>query len=139
MTVTTAIEMRLRHRPASIAPVHAAERATGLRLPSDLARRVLSWAAEIPFGAAVGLARPLLGEHRVLSSAAFYLVAWLPDLALVPALRGAPPPWRWGAKELAISASHHAAYAAGAEGAWRATRPRRPSAGPGRRTWRSGG
>lgn len=123
MTASTAIEMRLRGRPASTAPVEAAERATGITLPSDDVRRALSWGAHVPFGIALAGARPLLA--RALASedaaaAAFAALAWLPDLAVVPALGDAPPPWRWGAAELAISGVHHAAYAAAAEAAWRA-------------------
>jgi hypothetical protein len=120
MTVSTVIEMRLRDRPPSTAPIEAFERTTGITLPSDRVRRALSWGADVPFGVALALVRPLLGEHPVLSPAAFFAVAWLPDLALVPALGGAPPPWEWGAEELAISAVHHAVYAAAAETAWRA-------------------
>jgi hypothetical protein len=119
MTLSTATEMRVRGRPASIAPVQAAERATGIRLPSDGARRASSWAGSVAFGTALGLVRPLLGGRPVASPAAFLLVASLPDLALVPALGAAPPPWRWGAGELAISALHHAAYAASGEATWR--------------------
>ena len=114
MTVSTAVEMRVRGRPASTAPVEAAERATGVRLPSDRARRALSWAGHWPFGVGVGLLRPVAG-----GPGRFLLLAWLPDLALVPALGQAPPPWRWGATELALSAAHHAAYAGAAEAVWR--------------------
>ena len=38
----------------------------------------------------------------------------LPDFVVVPALGVSDPPWRWGAAEVAISALHHVAYAAGA-------------------------
>jgi hypothetical protein len=119
MTVSTIIEMRLRHRPPSTAPIRAFERATGIRLPSDRVRRALSWGAHVPFGIGLALVRPLLGEHPVVAPAAFFVIAWLPDLALVPALGDVPPPWRWGAKELAISGLHHAVYAVTAETAWR--------------------
>ena len=148
MTASTAVEMRARHRPASTAPVRAAERVTGVRLPSDRARRALSWGAHVPFGTALGLVRPLLGD-RPGAAPTFFAVAWLPDLALVPAAGRQPPPWRWGTTELALSAAHHAAYAVAGEAAWRARRrlrPRRARArpprgpgGPARRTWRWGG
>ena len=47
-------------------------------------------------------------------------IAWTPDLVAVPAAGAAPPPWRWGVVELAISAVHHAVYAAAGEAVWRA-------------------
>jgi hypothetical protein len=122
MTASTTLEMRARHRPASTAPVRAVERATGVGLPSDRVRRALSWAGHVPFGTAVGLVRPLLGRGPA-APAALFAVAWLPDLAVVPALGRQPPPWRWGAAELALSAAHHLAYAAGTEAAWRALAP----------------
>jgi hypothetical protein len=123
MTASTAIEMRIRGRPASTAPVEAAERATGITLPSDDARRALSWAAHLPFGIGMAAARPALARalpSAQAAAAAFAALAWLPDLAVVPALGATPPPWRWGAAELAISGLHHAVYAAGVETAWRA-------------------
>jgi len=123
MTVSTAVEMRLRHRPASTAPIKAFERATGLQLSSDRVRRALSWTGHVPSGVAVGAVRPLLGARPVGSPAAFFAAAWLPDLALVPAFGDTPPPWRWGVGEVAISALHHLAYAAAAETAWRASGP----------------
>lgn len=54
-------------------------------------------------------------------------IAWAPDLVAVPAAGASPPPWRWGAVELAISASHHVAYAAAGEAAYRALTSGAPS------------
>ena len=46
-----------------------------------------------------------------------------------PAAGRQPPPWRWGATELALSAAHHAAYAVAGETAWRAAPPAQAAAG----------
>jgi hypothetical protein len=122
MTVATATEMRVRGRRPSPAPAHVIGRLLGIEIRSARARDAISWTAHVPFGVALGagreaLARAGLGEPA--ATVAFLALAWLPDLALVPALGGADPPWRWPRVELALSAGFHAAYVLAASAAWR--------------------
>jgi hypothetical protein len=117
MTVSTTVEMRLRGRPPSLAPADSIERLTGWAPGSREGRERLGTAAHAAFGTALGLARGAIGAlglREPAASAAFLPVAWAPDLAVVPVLGAADPPWRWGAAELAISAWHHVVYVAAA-------------------------
>lgn len=60
------------------------------------------------------------GVHGRAAPAAFFAIAWTPDLVAVPAAGAAPPPWRWGPLELVISAAHHVVYAVAGEATYRA-------------------
>jgi hypothetical protein len=113
ITLSSTLEMRLRGRPASTAPIDTVERLLGRRLP-DRARGAVGTAAHLASGLALGLPRALLPAREPLGTAAFLPVALLPDIVLVPALGVTDPPWRWGGAELAISVWHHVAYALGA-------------------------
>jgi len=66
----------------------------------------------------------LAGLRETLATGPIFVVAWSPDLTVVPAAGAAEAPWRWGFAETAISALHHVVYAAVGEG-------RVPSAEPG--------
>ena len=117
MTISTTAEMRLRGRPASQAPADSIERLTGWAPDSTAGRERLGTVAHAAFGTVLGLVRGAIGAlglREPAASAVFVPVAWAPDLAVVPALGAADPPWRWGAAELAISAWHHVVYVAAA-------------------------
>jgi hypothetical protein len=68
------------------------------------ANYVYGTGAAVPALAAAGLREP--GATGI-----FFALACLPDVAVAPLAGAAPPPWRWGAGELAISLGHHAAFA----------------------------
>jgi hypothetical protein len=124
MTASSTAEMKLRGREASDAPVKAIERLAGRELP---AREALGDAAHLLTGLALGLPRALMeraGWSQGAASAAQFGVAWTPEIVALPALDVVPPPWEWGAKELAISAVHHAVYAAAAGAALALVGPR---------------
>jgi hypothetical protein len=79
--------------------------------------------AHVAMGIGRGSARGLIdlaGLRGAAAGAAFFAVAWTPDLLLVPAAGAAEPPWRWGVVETAISGLHHAVYAAAGDGVYRA-------------------
>jgi len=116
ITASSTLEMRVRGRPPSTAPVDTLERVVGRRLPERW-RPAAGTAAHLASGLALGAPRALLaraGVREPAATALFVPVACLPDFAIVPALGVTEPPWRWGATEIAISALHHLAYAAGA-------------------------
>lgn len=115
MTASTTLEMRLRGRPPSLAPVEVVERLLPqLRPRSDRGRERLSTAAHATFGTALGGVPGALdaaGVREPAATLAFLAVGWSPDLVLVPVAGSAEPPWRWGAAEVAISGAHHVVYA----------------------------
>ncbi|MBS1868350.1 MAG: hypothetical protein JSS99_01675 [Actinobacteria bacterium] len=122
MTVASTAEMKLRRRAPSSAPAEVAGRLLGVK-PRKRAGARFATVAHLGTGTSLGAARGLLdvaGVHGAAAPAAFFAIAWLPDLAVVPAAGAAPPPWRWGPLELSISALHHAVYAAAGEGVYRA-------------------
>jgi hypothetical protein len=123
MGVSTAVEMRVRGRAASGVPADVLARvappAVARRLRDDeRLRAIVSWTAPLPTALAAGF----VGE--AVSTGVFFVLVCLPDVALAPLAGAAPPPWRWGTRELAISLAHHAAFVAGARAAGAAARAR---------------
>jgi len=122
MTVASTAEMKLRRRQPSAAPAAVAGRLLGVK-PRKRGGERFATAAHLATGTSLGTARAALdlaGVKGRAAPAAFFAIAWLPDLVAVPAAGAAPPPWRWGATEVAISAAHHVAYAAAGEATYRA-------------------
>jgi hypothetical protein len=119
MTVASTAEMKLRGRPPSQAPADVAAKLLGVKPKQDRFGAIAHLAMGVGLGAARGLI-DVAGLRGPAAGAAFFAVAWTPDLVLVPAAGAADPPWRWGFAETAISGLHHAVYAAAGEGAYRA-------------------
>jgi hypothetical protein len=132
MGASTAIEMRLRGRAASGVPADVLARVIeplpgAQRLRSDeRLRRAVSWAAPAPTALVAGGVQEALASRlrEPAATGAFFVLACLPDVALAPLAGAAAPPWRWGARELAISLGHHAVFVAGARAAAAAARAR---------------
>jgi hypothetical protein len=125
ITLSATIEMKLRGRDASTVPQEVAAKVLGLEPESERAAKALGTAAHIASGLALGPVLPALdaaGVKEPAASATLFAVAWMPELVLVPVAGASEPPWKWGARELAISAVHHAAYTAAASAAWAALR-----------------
>jgi hypothetical protein len=122
MTLASTAEMKLRRREPSTAPAKVAGKLLGVK-PRKRSGDRFATVAHATAGISLGATRGLLdvaGVRGPAAPAAFFAIAWMPDLAVVPAAGAAPPPWRWGAKEVAISAAHHAIYAATGEATYRA-------------------
>ncbi len=120
MTVSSTAEMKLRGRPPSTAPAEVAAKVLGVE-PKDEQR--FGAIAHLAAGISLGAVRGLLDVAGAPAApVAFFAIAWTPDLIAVPAAGAAPPPWKWGAAELAISAAHHLVYAAAGEAVYRALR-----------------
>jgi hypothetical protein len=114
--------MKLRGRAPSTAPAEVAGRLLGVK-PRKRSGDRFATVAHLATGTTLGTARGLLdvaGVHGPAAPAAFFAVVWLPDLVAVPAAGAAPPPWRWGATEVAISAAHHVVYAVAGDATYRA-------------------
>jgi hypothetical protein len=131
MGASTALEMRLRGRAASGVPADVLARlvppAVARRLRRDeQVRRAVSWIAPLPTALAAGVVGEAVSGavREPAATAAFFVLVCLPDVALAPLAGAAPPPWRWGARELAISLAHHAAFVAGARAGAAAGRAR---------------
>jgi hypothetical protein len=75
------------------------------------------------YGTSWGAVRGLIGATSLegpKATAAHFLAVWGSEQVMLPALGVVPPFWQWGAKEVAIDAFHHLAYA-GATGVAYAT------------------
>lgn len=114
MTVSSTIEMRIRGWAPSTAPAVAAGRVMGVqpRSPQDNARfsNLVHWG----YGSAWGTVRGLLGAagcHGAVAAGLHLASVWGAEQVMLPALKVAPPAWRWEASELGIDAFHHAVYA----------------------------
>lgn len=127
MTASSTLEMKLRGRPGSSAPADAAGKLLGVqpRDPAGQARfaNVVHWAYGTSWGAARGLIE-VAGLRGPTAAAAHFAAIWPSAMVMLPTLGVAPPPWRWGAKELGIDALHHAVYAIGTGAAFAALEPR---------------
>lgn len=115
MTLSSTLEAKLRNREGSSAPAEAAEKVLGVEPVDDAAEarfsNLVHWAYGTLWGAARG-ALDVTGLPAVPASATHFAAVWGSALGTLPALRIAPPPWKWGAKEIAVDACHHAVYAA---------------------------
>jgi hypothetical protein len=121
MTISSTAEMKLRRRPPSAAPATVAAKLLRVKPQRDGAGRFAT-VAHATTGVALGTVRgmlALIGLGDRPAAGAFFAVAWAPDLIAVPLAGAAPPPWRWGAGELAISGLHHVVYALAGERVYR--------------------
>jgi hypothetical protein len=119
MTVASTAEMKLRGRPPSPAPAEVAAKLLGVEPRAERFAMIAHLSMGVGLGAARGLI-DLAGLRGRAAAATFFAIAWTPDLVAVPAVGAAPPPWRWGAAETAISGLHHAVYAGAGEAVYRA-------------------
>ena len=115
MTVSSTLEAKLRRREASLVPAEAACRVLGVEATGIENERRFATIVHWSYGTGWGAARGGIAEAGLAGGAAalaHFAAVWLSALAMLPALGGTPPPWRWGAAEIATDAFHHAIYAA---------------------------
>jgi hypothetical protein len=124
MTISSTVEMKLRGRPASKAPVNAAKRVLGFEPRDEEAEQRLSTLVHWGYGTAWGLARAVVGSAGVrgpfTAPALHFAAVWGAALVVLPALQVAPPVARWAPAEIAIDVWHHAVYVCAADAAYRA-------------------
>ncbi len=115
MTASSTIEAKLRERGSSSAPADAAGKVLGVQPRDDAGAArfgtVVHWAYGTSWGAVRGLLHAI-GMDGATATAAHFAAVWGSELAMLPALDVAPPPWESEPKEIAIDAFHHAVYAA---------------------------
>jgi hypothetical protein len=130
LTISSAIEARLRKREPSRMPAEAVERVFDLQPESEKAEARLSTAVHWDYGTTWGAARGLLdvaGLSGAAAALAHFAAVWGTGLVALPTIGVAPPPTRWGGREVAIDALHHAIYAATTSFAYEAISARRLS------------
>ena len=116
MTISSTLEARLRHRPASSAPARATAKVLGIKeFDGDLAEARFNDLSHWGYGTGWGVVRGLLAAAGLppraataAHGAAIYGAAQL----TLPALDIAPPAIFWPKEEIAIDAFHHAVYTA---------------------------
>ena len=115
MTASSTLEAKLREREPSDAPAEAAGKVLGVQ-PRDSDGRqrfsnLVHWAYGTSWGAVRGLLNAV-GHRGAKASAEHFALVWGTEQVMLPSLEVTPPPWKWGARELAIDGLHHAVYAA---------------------------
>jgi len=114
MTVSSTLEAKLRRRGSSSAPADAAGKVLGVQPRDEAGEARFATAVHWAYGTSWGAVRGLLhatGIDGGKATAAHFTVVWGSELAMLPALDVAPPPWKSEPKEIAIDAFHHAVYA----------------------------
>jgi len=121
MTASTTLANKVRGKEPSTAPAEAVEKVVGVQPENERAERRLGTVAHVAYGVGWGIPRGLLaatGLATIPASALHFALVWGAGLAMLPSLGIAPPPNRWGTKELALDAAHHLVYAAAAGAAF---------------------
>jgi len=123
MTVSAAIEAKVRQREASTAPADAASKILGVKPEGEEQAKRFSTLVHWAYGTSWGAVRGLLdcaGLPGPAASAAHLAVIWGAEQVILPGLGVAPPLTKWGGKEIAIDAWHHLTYAAATGAAYAA-------------------
>ncbi len=113
MTVSSTLEMKIRDRPGSSAPVEAAGKVLGVEPKGEAEQARFSNMVHWGYGTSWGAVRGLIGAAGLEgpgATAAHLGVVWGTEQVILPALGVAPPFWRWGVKEVAIDTLHHLVY-----------------------------
>lgn len=113
MTVSSMLEAKIRGREESTVPAQAAEKVLDIEPQTEEAEQRLSNLTHFGYGTGWGVPRGILGVFLPgpAATAAHFAAVWGAGLGMLPTLGLAPPPTKWGAKELAVDAWHHAVYA----------------------------
>ena len=117
MTVSSTVEMKLRHRPASLTPAKALSKVLGLKPKGKREQARLSNLVHWGYGTSLGVLRGLLGLvglRGLAATATYFGVVWGMEQVMLPGLGVARPTWKYGTKEAAIDAWHHLIYAGAA-------------------------
>jgi hypothetical protein len=115
ITLSQAVEKRLRHREDSPTPARAFQKLVGMQ-PVDLeaesrVSNLVHWGYGTGWGAFRG-ALATLGVPEPAASVLFGSAVQGAAFAMVPAMKLAPPVTEWPAEDIAIEVLHHAWYAA---------------------------
>jgi hypothetical protein len=130
MTVSSALEAKIRRRGPSATPSDAAGKVLGVqpRNPAGRARfsNVVHWTYGLSWGVGRGLISATgLGGRQ--STAAHFVAVWGSEQVMLPRLGVAPPPWKAEPGEIAIDAFHHFVYVVATALAFAALEPDEPA------------
>lgn len=117
MTLSSAVEMKLRQRPSSPTPAKAVSKVLGVETKGEREQARLSNLTHWGYGTSLGMLRGLpgmVGLRGLAATAAYFGVVWGMEQVMLPGLGVAQPTWKYGAKEAAIDAGHHLVYAGAA-------------------------
>jgi hypothetical protein len=112
MTLVQMLEMKLSGEPSSDTPAKAVEKVLDLEPRNARAEQRLTNLVHFAYGTGWGAVRGLLplavGRFATQSH---LLMVWGAGLAMLPALRLAPPVFQWSNKQVGRDFVHHAVYA----------------------------
>jgi hypothetical protein len=123
MTVSSAMEAKLRHREPSTAPADAAARLLGVKPEGEEQAKRFSTVVHWVYGTSWGAVRGLLGCTGLpapAASAVHMAMLWGSEQVSLPALGVSPPLTEQDAGEIAIDVWHCVVYAAAAGAAYEA-------------------
>jgi hypothetical protein len=114
ITATTMIANKLRNEEPSTTPAEAGEKVLGIDPRGPEEEQRLNNVMHVGYGVAWGVPRGLMaviGLRGLWATLTHFAAVWGTALGMLPGLKLAPPPTKWGKKELAIDALHHLVYA----------------------------
>ena len=114
MTLAQEIEMRITKRKESKAPAEAAKKVLDVEPTSEEKKSKVSNLVHWTYGSYWGIARGILAESGLkgwTGNAIHFGAVWGTALWMLPTLKIAPPPQKWGGAELAKDAFYHVVYA----------------------------
>jgi hypothetical protein len=117
MTAAQMVDQKLTGREPSDAPLEAMEKVIGIEPRDQEGEERLSNLTHWAYGTGWGIPRAALGTLGLpgsLASLAHFALVWGSALAMLPALRIAPPATEWDRKELMKDAALHLVYATAA-------------------------
>jgi hypothetical protein len=113
MTLAQAIEMKITKRKGSEAPAEGAKKVLDVKATTkeknDKVNNLVHWT----YGSYWGIARGILAESGMKGwggNAVHFAAVWGTALWMLPTLKLAPPPQKWGGTQLAKDALFHAIY-----------------------------
>ena len=114
MTGSQMLAQKLLGEDASDAPVEAVEKVVGVEPKGEKEKERVNYATHFAYGTAWGVPRALLVLVRLpapVATAVLFAGVQGSAMTMMPALDIAPPPTKWGPRQIAIDAFHHAVYA----------------------------
>jgi hypothetical protein len=129
LTISQRIEMRLTGRPASDLPAQVAEGLLGISIRGRRTRAVAAFGEHWFNNTVSGVGRAVLaaaGLRGAPAAAGTFALYFGGSALLFSRLGLAPPPWRRGARQLAIDVLHAGVWAATTSAAYELLEPRAP-------------
>lgn len=117
MTAAQRVEMAATGRQPSNTPEMAGRKVLGVEPTNETNAKRLNtmvhWFYGTIWGVPLGL-MSLFGVRGWVASVFHFCKIWTAGMLLLPAMKLSSPPWKWGAKSLAIDGAFHVVYAVGA-------------------------